>query len=252
MNMMASDSLILPDWSAPARVHALSTTRLGGQSQTPYDSFNLAQHVGDERATVLANREHLQQLAGYKTEPAWLEQVHGIEVVNAADCSGSIAADASVTSSANVVCVVMTADCLPVLFCDKQGRAVAAAHAGWRGLADGVLETTLQRLCDELGCPASEVLVWFGPAIGASAFEVGTEVRDAFICQHDVSSAFVATRPEHWLMDIYAVARTRLTAAGVTEISGGQYCTYTDEQRFFSYRRNKVCGRMASLIWLED
>jgi len=252
MTIELGSSIISPDWPAPSRVHAFTTTRLGGNSHAPYDSLNLAQHVGDNPADVSANRAHLKQLLGYRTEPAWLEQVHGIEVVTAGNCGSATVADASVSTSANEICVVMTADCLPVLFCDKQGRAVAAAHAGWRGLADGVLEATLKRLCNELACSASDILAWFGPAIGASAFEVGDEVRDAFISRHDVASAFVATRAGHWLMDICAVARTRLTVAGVMDISGGQYCTHTDAEQFFSYRRDGDCGRMASLIWLQD
>lgn len=246
------ESLIIPDWPAPNRVQAFTTTRLGGNGHTPYDSLNLAQHVGDNPADVFANRAHLKRLLGYRAEPVWLEQVHGTEVVNAGNCDSSIVADASISTSPGKVCVVMTADCLPVLFCDKQGRAVAAAHAGWRGLADGVLEATVKCLCDELACPASDILAWFGPAIGASAFEVGDEVRDAFISRHDVAPAFVATRAGHWLMDIYAVARRRLAVAGVEDISGGQYCTYTDAEHFFSYRRDGECGRMASLIWLQD
>ena len=246
--------VITPDWPAPGRVQAFSTTRSGGQSQAPYDSLNLAQHVGDNGVDVLANRERLKQSEGYIAEPAWLDQVHGCDVVNAEDCLTPISADASLSLIPNKVCVVMTADCLPVLFCDKQGRAVAAAHAGWRGLAGGVLEATLRRLCDELACSPSQILAWLGPAIGPSAFEVGDEVRNAFMSQHAVSSAFTAVRTGHWLMDIYAVARARLGVAGVGvgDITGGEYCTFSDEAHFFSYRRDKACGRMASLIWLQD
>ena len=252
MTIRSEASIIIPDWSAPARVRAVSTTRIGGQSARPYDSLNLAQHVGDSESDVSANRECLKQLAGYCNEPLWLEQVHGNTVVNADNCGSSIVADASFSASNNKVCVVMTADCLPVLFCDKQGRAVAAAHAGWRGLANGVLEASLQQLCDELACSADQILAWLGPAIGPLAFEVGDEVREAFIAQHDVESAFIAADKGHWLMDIYAVARARLNTAGVTDISGGGHCTFSDSEHFFSYRRNKTCGRMASLIWLQD
>jgi len=244
--------MIIPDWSAPARVHAVSTTRVGGQSLSPYDSLNLAQHVDDNKEAVRANRAILKRLAGYGGEPAWLEQVHGNTVINAAQAEAIVKADASFTTMTNTTCVVMTADCLPVLFCDKQGKGVAAAHAGWRGLAEGVLESTLKRLCSELACSSSDVMAWMGPAIGPTAFEVGNEVREAFISQHDVASVFSETRPQHWLMDIYAVARERLKAAGVNEISGGQFCTYSDEEHFFSYRRDGQCGRMASLIWLQD
>jgi len=249
---MPTEAWITPDWPAPTKVRAFSTTRLGGQSQPPYDSFNLAQHVGDKPDAVSANRQHLRKLAGYSDEPAWLEQVHGNTVINATHADKPVKADASFTTATNTTCVVMTADCLPVLFCDKQGKGVAAAHAGWRGLAAGVLEATLERLCEELACPASHILAWMGPAIGPAAFEVGGEVRDTFIAQHDVASAFIETDSQHWLMDIYAVARHRLGCAGVEDISGGQYCTFTDKEQFFSYRRENQCGRMASLIWLED
>ncbi len=244
--------MIIPDWSAPARVHALSTTRVGGMSQAPYDSLNLAQHVGDTHTDVVANRAILKQLAAYKNEPVWLEQVHGNSVVDATQTSGAVKADASFTTALDTGCVVMTADCLPVLFCNRQGSGVAAAHAGWRGLADGVLEATLQRLCDELSCLPADILAWMGPAIGANAFEVGDEVRQAFIAQHDVAAAFTENRPQHWLMDIYAVAKARLNAIGVCDVTGGEYCTYSDAQQFFSYRRDGRCGRMASLIWLQD
>lgn len=244
--------MIIPDWPTPARVRALSTTRLGGQSLRPYDSFNLAQHVGDNLADVNANRATLKQLAGYSDEPAWLEQVHGDVIVNAAEIKNTVKADASFTTATNSICVVMTADCLPVLFCDKNGKGVAAAHAGWQGLAGGVLEATVQRLSDELACSTTDIFAWLGPAIGPAAFEVGSEVREIFIAQHDVVSAFSETRPQHWLMDIYAIARKRLNTVGVVEISGGQFCTYRDEQQFFSYRRDDHCGRMASLIWLHD
>ena len=249
---MKMNSMIIPDWPAPAGVHAISTTRLGGKSLSPYDSLNLAQHVDDNNDNVIANRAILKQLAGYQNEPVWLEQVHGNTVVNAAETPTVAKADACFTTATNKTCVVMTADCLPVLFCDKKGNGIAAAHAGWRGLAAGVLEATVQRLCESLACSANDVIAWMGPAIGAESFEVGDEVRETFISQHDVASAFTETRPEHWLMDIYAVARARLKAVGVVQVSGGQFCTYRDEKQFFSYRRDGQCGRMASLIWLED
>jgi len=249
---MTTEALIIPNWLAPANVRAISTTRLGGKSKPPYDSLNVAQHVGDDSDAVLLNRATLKNVANYNDEPMWLEQVHGNVVVNTSNRRQQVKADASFTTALNTTCVVMTADCLPVLFCDKQGRGVAAAHAGWRGLAAGVLESTVDNLCKALACPASEILAWMGPAIGPTAFEVGGEVRDTFISQHDVSSAFIATDPEHWLMDIYAVAKHRLSYAGVEKVSGGQYCTFTDKERFFSYRRENCCGRMASLIWLQD
>ena len=249
---MTTESWLVPDWPAPPWVHALSTTRQGGLSHPPYDSLNLAQHVADQHEAVVQNRAILQHHAGYAVEPAWLEQVHGDRVVEALAGGTPQKADASFTTTAQQVCVVLTADCLPVLFCDKQGRGVAAAHAGWRGLSAGVLEATAQTLCSALVCSSSELLVWLGPAIGPTAFEVGDEVRDAFLNNHDVANAFRASRAGHWLMDIYAVARFRLRALGIEAISGGEHCTVNEPEKFFSYRRDGRCGRMASLIWLAE
>jgi YfiH family protein len=212
----------------------------------PWDSFNLGDHVGDDPAHVAANRAALRE--HLPAEPAWLKQVHGIATVNPKKCPNSKEADAAFTSDSGVVCAVMTADCLPVLFCDRAGTVVAAAHAGWRGLAARVLEETMARMA----VPASELLAWLGPAIGPSAFEVGDEVRAVFVA-HDAQAAqaFVAHRPGKWLADIYLLARQRLTAAGVSSISGGDRCTFSESTDFFSYRRDGVTGRMASLIWLD-
>lgn len=236
---------LIPDWPAPANVRALQTLRDGGCSPAPWNSFNLGGHVGDEAARVAANRARLRaELPG---EPCWLRQVHGVDVVDAALAVADTEADAAYATQAGQVCVVMTADCLPVLFCNRQGTVVAAAHAGWRGLLAGVLESTLAAM----HCPPGEVMVWLGPAIGPDNFEVGDEVRSAFVA-HD-AAAGEAFRPQaggKWLADLYALARRRLNAAGVVAIHGGGLCTVADAGRFFSYRRDGVTGRMASLIWL--
>jgi len=243
----AMANLLVPDWPAPARVRSLQTLRGGGCSLAPWGSFNLGDHVGDDPAHVAANRAALREhLPG---EPAWLTQVHGILTVNPKKSPNLKSADAAYTDEAGVVCVVMTADCLPVLFCERAGTVVAAAHAGWRGLAAGVLEETMAGMA----VPASELLVWLGPAIGPTAFEVGDEVRAAFVA-HDAqaASAFAPKSPGKWLADIYALARQRLLAAGVRSISGGDRCTYSESADFFSYRRDGVTGRMATLIWLAE
>ncbi|MBM7061498.1 peptidoglycan editing factor PgeF [Pseudomonas sp. UL073] len=237
---------LIPDWPAPARVRACVTTRCGGVSVAPFDSFNLGDHVGDAPAAVAANRQQLTAALG--CQPAWLSQVHGVNVV-AADPARVSEADASWSATPGVACAVMTADCLPALFCDRAGSKVAAAHAGWRGLAAGVLEATL----DALALPAEEVLVWLGPAIGAQAFEVGAEVRETFVAQHPAAQdAFVpSANPGKFVADIYQLARLRLAARGVTAVYGGGFCTVSDA-RFFSYRRAARTGRFASLVWLQD
>jgi hypothetical protein len=238
---------ITPIWPAPSQVKAYTTTRHGGYSKPPYDGFNLADHVGDNAEAVAANRAALVEALSLPSEPVWLKQVHGIQIVTANSDNGNCTADAAFATAPGQVCVVMTADCLPVLFCDRAGTRVAAAHAGWRGLASGVLEATLQRL--ELS--AEGVLVWLGPAIGPQAFEVGHEVRAAFMdFLPQAAQAFRPSREGRWLADLYLLARQRLAHQGVTAVYGGDFCTYT-EKRFYSYRRDKVTGRMASLIWLE-
>lgn len=239
--------LIRPDWPAPANVKALSTTRHGGTSTGPYAALNLGNHVGDDPQSVAANRTLLGQ--HLPMEPLWLTQVHGTTVVNAACTCPHAKADASIARMANRICVIMTADCLPVLFCDTQGTAVGAAHAGWRGLNAGILEATVKTM----KTPPGEIMAWLGPAIGPDAFEVGEEVRAAFIA-HD-ASAENAFRPSanegKWLADLYQLARQRLAACGVTQVYGGDRCTYSEADTFFSYRRDGTTGRMASLIWLE-
>lgn len=239
------DDLILPAWPAPANVRALQTTRRGGVSAEPFASLNLGDHVGDDPTRVAANRARLA--AALPAMPCWLSQVHGVLVVDAAGPAGC-QADASFSRQPGAVCAVMTADCLPVLFCDRNGSVVAAAHAGWRGLVGGILEATL----DAMGRPSGEVMAWLGPAIGPQAFEVGDDVRQACLAA-DVGAAacFVPCRPGKYLADLYTLARRRLLHRGVTHIYGGEYCTFQEADCFFSYRRDGVTGRMASLIWLE-
>ncbi|WP_347928854.1 peptidoglycan editing factor PgeF [Pseudomonas helvetica] len=236
---------LIPDWPAPAGVKACVTTRAGGVSLAPFDSLNLGDHVDDNPEAVAENRRRLTD--HFSIQPAWLQQVHGVTVAYA-DPTAVATADASWTATPGIACTAMTADCLPALFCDRAGTRVAAAHAGWRGLAAGVLEATVESLAVD---PA-EVLVWLGPAIGPKAFEVGPEVREAFVRQlAETDQAFV---PSHnagkFMADIYTLARLRLAACGVTAVYGGGFCTVTDP-RFFSYRRSPRTGRFASLVWLE-
>jgi len=242
---------IVPDWPAPANVHAVMTTRAGGVSLAPFNSFNPASHVGDDHAAVAENRRLLRQ--SLPAEPLWLNQVHGVAV--ACDPTPGVPdADASVAFQPNEVRAVLTADCLPVLFCNETGAVVAAAHAGWRGLAAGVLEETVRAM----RVPPEAILVWLGAAIGPAAFEVGPEVRETFVAQHALAG--IAFRPSlpgtldgaprKWLTDIYTLARIRLASVGVERVYGGGLCTFNDA-RFFSYRREPRTGRMASLIWRE-
>jgi len=237
---------LIPDWPAPARVKACVTTRAGGVSLAPFDSLNLGDHVDDDPGAVTENRRRLTDR--FAIRPAWLQQVHGIAVVEA-DPALVATADASWTATPGIACTAMTADCLPVLFCNRAGTRVAAAHAGWRGLANGVLEATL----DSLATPADEILAWLGPAIGPQAFEVGPEVREAFIAQLPrAEQAFVLSHNAgKFLADIYELARLRLAARGVSAVYGGGLCTVTDP-RFFSYRRSPRTGRFASLVWIEQ
>lgn len=241
-----SDAWIVPEWPAPARVRALSTTRAGGFSETPYDSLNLGTHVGDLPARVAANRARLRHVV--PSEPRWLNQVHGIQVVDAAGDGDVPDADASVSRTPGAVCVVMTADCLPVLLCDRAGSVVGAAHAGWRGLHGGVIEATVAAMRVAPG----ELIAWLGPAIGPKAFEVGDEVRAAFVVvDPGAEAAFQsAGAPGKWLADLYLLARRRLAALGVSAVFGGDFCTVAESGRFFSYRRDGTTGRMASLVWL--
>lgn len=242
---------IVPDWPAPANVRALVTTRHGGVSVGPFASLNLGDHVGDDPAAVAENRRILR--VRLPAEPVWLKQVHGIQCCDAAACSNAKGsqtpeADAAYSHKPGVVCAVLTADCLPILLCDAAGTVVAAAHAGWRGLAAGVIESTVAAM----GVPGEALLAWLGPAIGPRHFEVGGEVRDVFSA-HDpqAARAFVARPDGKWLCDIYLLARQRLADLGVCRITSADFCTVRDTQQFFSYRRDGATGRMASLIWLD-
>jgi YfiH family protein len=238
--------MIQPDWPAPARVKCLMTTREGGVSQAPWTSLNLGDHVGDDPLHVAANRARLR--GQLPTGPGWLRQVHSARVVELGR-EPNPEADASFTREARQVCAVLTADCLPVLLCDRAGSVVAAAHAGWRGLAAGVLEATVAAM----QVPPGDILAWMGAAIGPQAFEVGDEVREAFVAQHPQAAAAFASRPTSgkWLADICQLARIRLAHAGVQAVYGGGRCTFSEADSFFSYRRDGVTGRMAALIWLE-
>ncbi len=235
---------LCPDWPAPARVRACVTTRSGGVSLPPFACFNLGDHVGDDPRAVAHNRQQLARQLGCR--PVWLNQVHSAVVVRA-DPQQVVTADACWTDQSGLACAVLTADCLPVLFCDRGGTRVAAAHAGWRGLAGGILESVLQ----QLACPAADLLVWLGPAIGPEVFEVGPEVRQVFVSvQAEAAQAFRPSgRPGHVLADLYTLARLRLAACGVTAIYGGGFCTHGDP-RFYSYRQAAQTGRQASLVWL--
>lgn len=243
--MLPTEHLIVPDWPAPPNVRALQTTRRGGVSTAPYDSLNLGAHVGDNPLTVARNRELLNHLL--PSEPVWLEQVHGT-LVAAADAAGcQLQADACIARHRGSVCVVMTADCLPVLLCDAQGTVVGAAHAGWRGLCDGVIEATVRAM----EVAPQNLMAWLGPAISQEAFEVGSEVRAAFVAaQPQAVSAFIPGQPGKWFADIHALARLRLNALGITQIYGGDHCTHREREKFFSYRRDGVTGRMGTFIWL--
>jgi len=265
---------IVPDWPAPARVRALVTTRTGGVSAGPYAAMNLAAHVGDDPAAVAANRRRLR--ACLPEEPRWLTQVHGRRVARAEDAEEGVEADAVCARSRGKVCAIMTADCLPILLCDEAGAVVCAAHAGWRGLASGIVEAALA----SMDAPPARLMAWLGPAIGPRAFEVGDDVREAFLAHAtEADAAFVRLPPgplpgeggdggartgvrsegleteqdggRKWLADLYLLATQRLNAAGVKRVFGGGFCTYEEAARFYSFRRDKTTGRMAALIWIE-
>lgn len=246
-------------WPAPPGVHAFTTTRHGaGGSSPPFDTFNLGNRTaadGDDPAQVQRNRDELQQLAGLPSAPHWLRQVHGTGALRfdappaAQGGDAEPVADASVTSVPGVVLAILTADCLPVVFAARDGSEVAAAHAGWRGLADGMLENTLAAM----RTPAGSVIAWLGPAAGPAHYEIGADVRDAFLAHSAAAdAAFTATRPGHWRVDLYALARQRLQAAGMdpVDIHGGELCTIADPARWFSHRRDHRSGRIATLVWM--
>lgn len=263
------NNIILPKWDAPDNIKSMQTTRLDGFSHTPFDSFNLAEHVTDNIHDVTKNRQKLTNLL--PTEPKWLNQIHSNSVVDASLSVPGMDADGSYTTQANIVSVVMTADCLPVLICNRQGNGVAAIHAGWRGLLNGILEQGVHKLLSATHGRPDDLLVWLGPAIGPEMFEVGDEVRQAFLDKElenhsgglNIVQCFIPSTNEvdssiqtgsvnrKWLANIYQLARLRLSAIGVENFFGGTYCTYQDSEQFYSYRREGKTGRMASLIWIE-
>ena len=247
---MAQPLFITPDWPAPTRVRALCTLRGGGHSLAPFEALNFGQRVGDSPEALAANLALLTDTACLPAPPAWLVQVHGTAVVDL-DRLDAREADAAFTVSPGHVCAIQTADCLPVLLAADDGSAVAAAHAGWRGLAGGVLQATVEALAD--AAPAARLIAWLGPAIGPAHFEVGEEVVEAFVGQDpDAEIAFVGNALGRWQCDLYSLARRALARAGVASIHGGGLCTYADADRFYSYRRDGGrTGRMASLVWLD-
>jgi YfiH family protein len=246
---MGMSDCIVPDWPAPRNVKALVTTRNGGIGRSTYTSFNLGDHVGDDPMTVKQNRALLRRLL--PNEPCWLRQVHGTAAfgMDGHGCSTPPDADAVFSRQPGNVCAVLVADCLPVLLCDRAGTMVAVIHAGWRGMAAGVIERTVTAI----GPSATPLIAWLGPAIGPNHFEVGNEVRQAFITNdRRTATAFVSQdeRSGKWFADLFVLARLRLLKAGVNEVYGGDVCTFSDPERFFSYRRDGATGRMAGLIWL--
>jgi hypothetical protein len=238
---------LVPEWPTPPGVRVISTLRQGGTSEGPYASMNLASHVGDAAVNVEANRRLLRRAAHLPSEPMWLEQVHGTEIVSHDGRSDVPRADAAMTRGRGRVCAVMTADCLPVVLADREGSRVAVAHGGWRGLAHGVIEATVRAL----HCPPAELLAWLGPAIGQQAFEVGIEVRDAFVARSaQLAGCFAENECGRFQADLYGLATAMLAEAGVTAVHGGGWCTASDPRRFFSFRRDGTTGRMATLAWL--
>lgn len=249
MNKLLPQGWLRPDWPVPAHVHAVTTTRSGGVSQAAYASLNLGAHVGDDPLAVTENRRRLRTAACLPSEPLWLNQVHGNNVaVLAASSEQGIEADASITCKPNVVCAVLTADCLPLLVCNRRGTCVAAVHAGWRGLAGGIIEASLSAMQTS----PDELFVWMGPAIGPKAFEIGDEVREILLnMDAGAEEAFVPGTSGHWLADLYMLARRRMKRYGIEAIYGGNWCTLKERDRFYSYRRDGVTGRMASLVWFQ-
>jgi len=279
------ENFIRPSWPAALQVKALTTLRSGGVSQNPFDNFNLGGHVGDDPAAVLENRRILKNSAKLPQEPCWISQVHGTTVLNLNDYPSLISqakipvqrhssqvtlsetkipeadvfiipaanasivpeADASISFKPNQVAVVLTADCLPILLCDQKGSRVAAIHAGWRGLASEIIQGTVERL----DCNPKDLMAWLGPAIGPSAFEVGQDVKEAFVMEGD-NKAFQSIAAKKWKADLYVLARIRLQDLGITQIYGGGFCTFTEVDRFYSFRRSNPTGRQATLIWLES
>ncbi|MDE0372942.1 MAG: peptidoglycan editing factor PgeF [Rhodospirillales bacterium] len=267
MTIPRRSGLIQPDWPAPARVRAASTLRGGGVSRGSYASLNLSAGVGDDEANVARNRRIFSEMLELPAEPLWLGQVHGIRILDldsgdpatANDLAGQLSpgpsnstqpptADGAVTSRGGQPCAVLTADCLPVLLCDTSGSRVGAAHAGWRGLAGGVLESAVRCMDVDPG----RLLAWIGPGIGPAAYEVGNDVLERFTASDpDAARCFTSNSNGRWQADLYGLARRRLRAAGVPAVHGGSWCAHTESNRFFSHRREAPCGRMATVIWLD-
>ena len=256
--------IVLPNWPGPPGVRVATTTRLGGISAAPFDTFNLATGIGDSPAAVAENRTRLTRALRLPEAPRWLKQVHGTRVVDAQSVGEPAAkpsagapadppvtlveADAIVARHPGPVCVVLTADCIPVVISDRNGSRVAIAHAGWRGLAAGVLETTVAAL----GGPSKALIGWLGPGIGVDHYEVNDDVRDVFLAHApDDATAFVPSQPGRWLADLFELARRRLHRAGVVSVYGGEHCTFSDPDRFYSYRRDGATGRIATIAWIE-
>jgi len=241
--------IIKADWPAAKHINAITTTRLGGFSEGRYKGLNLAVRCGDELNIVNKNRRLISDEFSWKSPPTWLNQKHSANIVRAENYNDSEIYDASFTEQTNRICVVLTADCLPILICDQKGTTIAAIHAGWRGLAAGIIENSITNL----SLAPENILVWLGPAISKKTFEIGAEVRDVFVKKdHDLASAFSpSTNSEKWMADIYLIAKITLNGLGITEIFGGNYCTYSDEESFYSYRRDGETGRMGSFIWMD-
>ena len=246
MTAASAPGLLVPDWPAPPGVRAAVTLRSGGVSRGPYASFNLATHVGDDPAAVEENRARLRSALGLAREPAWLRQVHGTTVVDAATAAPDVEADAAYATQPGVCCAVLTADCLPILLCDTVGTRVAAVHAGWRGLAAGIVSAAVSRLDTSAG----DLLAWIGPGIGAAAYAVGPELRAMFCARDPALAGAFAERDGRWHADLAAIARHELAALGLTRIHAYAGCTFEEADRFYSYRRAAVTGRMASVITL--
>ncbi len=242
--------LIIPDWPAPPWIKAFTTTRRGGFSHPPFDSLNLSLLVGDKHSAVTKNHQLLKTSLGLTKEPFWLKQVHGTKIISANASPSNSEADAIYSHEPQVVCAVQTADCLPLLVCSRTRHyCIAAIHAGWKGLAAGIIENSIQAL----DCPTADLLVWLGPAIGPQAFVVGEEVIMTFTDKHpEAKTAFQQINSNKWLANVYQLAKQRLHKLGINAIYGGKYCTYMNKEQFFSFRRDKVTGRMASLIWINS
>ena len=247
---MNPNNYLCPDWPAPPNIKAYTTTRLNGHSIAPFDSFNLAAHVEDNPAAVLKNRQQLITECALPHEPVWLKQVHGTEVIPLDDYAGrEPTADAAFAQKTNRVCAVLTADCLPILICDKNGQKVAAIHGGWQGLLAGVIDATLEAI----STPSEDLLVWLGPAIGPEAFEINEDIRTAFLKRDPNNEIAFHQHRQSLYGNLYQIARINLARYGIFDIHGGNFCTYQDDKRFYSYRRAQgLTGRMASLIWIQN